>query len=579
MLGVFAVWAKEPRTTFSHDERRELAEFSALIMTDLTLQAAELSDPDLRSTPILKRDSIIHGTFRSRSPESSLVDMDTDADAESELIPLGLRYHRWSTTSKAPPLSIDVSSAQQASHSSNYTPPPSRESQDGILCQGGLGRVNSDLETDRLSPASSYEELTPMATWQGRRVSTPRPFSTSDLTSHYALPPNTPEQSQLDITRSEFNLDETLDQFPTVPDCDYFESPQDFSISSDIQHSDEFQSLTHRSAETTSTNAGISSRDTTIHHGVDESDDCPIYDNTTPIRNEYCREIMREGGPGLSDGVIELKTITSPQFDMPSPTVAEISRRSLHHNLPSTSPLSETKATADISMLSFLEQKPPQNRVSKAVSDRASRSRESSEAIKEAAITCSVYAQKLGYDMIYVAEVKPARPLMTDKEMLKPGGLIMKILTAHGLDRPLDLAPATHLEVLRDRGSRTWENTDEHYAEQDFQYGCLVRVQVENAPRQLRSSGIVMGVFRKPRPTAKDFDSVYELKRLLDFARVMKEILAKRSERIKIQRPKTEPEKTSDDSYPANEAIEVQLNDKTRVSKYSLDSRGNRFHI
>ncbi len=568
VLGVFAIWAKEPRVTFSPDERRELAEFSALVMTDLTLQAAKLSDLDLRSTPILQRDSIINGAFQPHRPESSLADVNTDANLESELVPSALRYHRLTTTSKASPLSINISSAQQASHSSNYTPPPSRESQDG------MNRVNSDLETECLSPASSYEELTPMATWQGRRVSTPRPFSTSDLTSHYALPPNTPEQSQMETTRPQLNFDETLDRFPTVPDYDYFEFSQDFSISSDIQHSDDFQSLSHRSAETLSTNTGIPTRDTTIETEFDQSGEYSIYDDPTPIIHDESREVIEEHGPGLEGGAVELKTINSPQFDPPSQTMAEMARPSLCLHLPSTSPSNETMAMADISMLSFLGQEPPQSRVSDAVSPSTSRFWESSEAIKEAAITCSVYAQKLGYDMIYVAEVKPARPLMTDEDLLKPGGLIMKILTAHGLDRPLDLAPATHLEVLRDRGSRSWENTDEHYAEQDFQYGCLVRVQAENAPRQSRSSGIVMGVFRKPHLAAKDFDSVYELKRLLDFARVLKKILAKRSQRRKTHRPKTVSPRSSNESYPANEAIEVQLDDEPRVSKYSLDSRG-----
>src|SRR5438046_1526448 len=126
-VGVFAVFGQNPRECFGHKQRRELAEFSSLIMNDLNLQIDLLSDPDLRSTPLLQRESVINGEYRPRSIEDP-----SEETTGLDLALSALRYHKDISPPK-PQTRLYLNSRKSKDvYSSPYehTPPSSGESDD-----------------------------------------------------------------------------------------------------------------------------------------------------------------------------------------------------------------------------------------------------------------------------------------------------------------------------------------------------------------------------------------------------------------------------------------------------------------
>jgi hypothetical protein len=229
---------------------------------------------------------------------------------------------------------------------------------------------------------------------------------------------------------------------------------------------------------------------------------------------------------------------------------------------------------------------PPFSRLTiSSISTMTGQSRESTDPMAEAAFACSFSAQSLGYDLIYVVEIKPSRPNMTSKELFAPGGVRKRILVAYGLDRPMELSTEMHIRVLRSKGYQAWENHRADYGNGEYQSGYLIPLHTESVPYRKRSSGLVFGAFRRPKLAQVD-DSVPEVpvedtQRLLDAAMALKNILLKQPNvRRRLKRSKTEP--TSPNRYLANEAVEVgkDLVDKTperypageaaEVGRYSL---------
>jgi hypothetical protein len=168
-VGVFAIWGNEPRSVFTPFNRRELADLSRMAMRNLDHEVERLSDPDLRSTPLLDRDSIINGDY--------------------------MPYHDSSLIT--PPLRL-TSRFSGPQSDQNLTPPSSAQSNHQIFFNnqiGGYGKNHKDLMVDltmSLSPA--FQEMITPDSYQFTLQSS-RPYSASDITSIHGQPPNTPSCS------------------------------------------------------------------------------------------------------------------------------------------------------------------------------------------------------------------------------------------------------------------------------------------------------------------------------------------------------------------------------------------------
>ena len=235
-VGVFAVFGGEPRSEFNASQRRELAEFAALSLTDLNLQADWLSDPELRSTPILERKSLINGLYRPNSFDASSRSADaysTDQEMSLQL----LRYHEQSPPSptRKSRVIINRQSSDRFSRSSFVetivsTPPSSDNSDDGLCVAPtrGFGKNYNNLLVDsrmqhRAIPQDFHQMMTPDSRGFSFDSPSPRPFSASDLTSLDLHPPNTPTHSEFNWDDEELRrrgLEATVENFMALSDID-----------------------------------------------------------------------------------------------------------------------------------------------------------------------------------------------------------------------------------------------------------------------------------------------------------------------------------------------------------------------
>lgn len=464
-VGVFAIFSREPRDAFTAAQRRELAGYSAMALSDLTQQAKWLAGTELRSdrsTPLLQRDSRINGDYRPPAANAQ-----THVEIDHALVPPGLRYHK----QKTPPTNATrVFLNQQLSPDSRFeqTPPSSSEGSEGDSFPGhprGFGKNHKDLsvKSDLSQYASSGDMITPDS--EDFCVPTPRPFSASDLTSLNPHPPNSPVLLGQD-TSFQANSDLTVESFMSLSDRDCAE------------------------------------------------EESPLIDLSTP-----------ESQPNEST-TVGAQSLAPPRF-----------------------------ANSSISTA------------------MASEPQKFKDPMAEAAFSCSFTAQNQGYDLIYVVDIKPTGPFMTDQELLAPGGLQKRIVVAYGLDRPMELATQMHINVLRSRGFQIWENRDATYDNGEFRTGYLLPLSTESGPRRQRSSGLIFGAFRRPKLVEVGpivHISSQEMQRLLESAHTLRDLVLKQPDtRRPPKRANTEP--TTQDRYPANEAIEVQ------VGRFSVANPGCSF--
>jgi hypothetical protein len=244
-------------------------------------------------------------------------------------------------------------------------------------------------------------------------------------------------------------------------------------------------------------------------------------------------------------------------------------------------------------------------------------SHESHDPMAEAAFACSFYAQTLGYDLIYVVEIKPTRRFMTDAELFGPNGLHQRILVAYGLSRPMVLSMELHIRVLRLNAYQTWENDRATCENREYEQGYVIPLLYESSPSKKRSGGLVMGAFRRSKPGSAEASDRFKvedehLQRLIDGGDELRDILFKRSGFPRSpKRSKTEPASAnghfndeasevgkhpSDEAllrYPAGEAAEVGQyrypnsqptsprryldNDPIKVSKHLLDETPDKY--
>jgi hypothetical protein len=562
-VGVFAVWAKEPRQLFSPDERRELAEFGALLMSDLNLQAEKLSERGPRETPILDRESLINGQYLSQSQDLSSMCTGGPTNFDSRLVPSALRYHR-STT---PPESSDLhfgTLSQNATCVLNPTPPPSREKENPTTAIDSQTKSFPQRHGNSSKPKahSSRHEMT--STVQGSRNSAQRPFSSSDLTSLHPHPPNTPDHSldaddddgdgddDEDELSQKLNLDLTLEQFPSVPEISDFEDSGEFSISSHMKQSNYLRvsSLPETGTLRKTDDIAGSAKDTNSEHNPFVSSSSSDYDASISALSESPRRSQFGRRMSFDNASVKERTLSSSFPPLASPP-RHRSRRSRNFR------------NSKVSI--------PRSENSRSSCGTISPLWELSEVAEEAALACSSFAQKMNYDLIYVADVRPLRPLMTDAELLKLGGLKLKILTAYGLNKPLELLPKTHLDTLRCKDTIEWKhpNPTQALAEGTFQWGCSVPIPLDDTvPLQFRDSGLVLGLLRRKEMTVD-----HESELLMEFSQTLKNIFWKNPSKKEAQRSMTDLASSATKSYLMNEETEVRRVRGQHTIKHSLDSQ------
>jgi len=538
VLGVFAVFGREPRTSFTPQQRRELADFSSLVTTDLKLQTNWVTDPDLRSIPLLDRDSAGNDNPRPRVVKPLVGDLDDD-DVQSQLVPPPLRYHRAENSPKRSRAYIHRQNENAFSTNGEQTPPSSAHAEEKFFGESkdfGNSLPQPSVKS-RSNESASFDSL-PTPDSHDFRVSTPRPFSSSDITSLNPHPPNTPNRSIKDGEESQGpQFDLTIEDFMSLVDSDCAEQYAEDAAVNDA----------------TAKNTLVGS--SRVEQPAAEARKIALFDN---FQAEYAFSTE-----GSEDHNVETartaEVLDAPPRDLaPSPSIVESS-------------------TALRPLNSRLDSPVLLNRLSTSTGVSSSSSSQNGETMPfKLAEACRITAQNLGYDIIYVVQIKPSHPLLTDQQLFAPGGLRKNLITAHGLTEAMNLSSETHVGVLRSRGPQSWKNNRERYEDGEFEGGCLIAIHSEGGPRRLRSSGIIMGAFYKPSGTGRtQGKTTAEIERLVEAGKVLKNMILKPQRLIHPKRTNTEP--TTPRLHSARQATEVDDD----IWKLSLDAariqRGGQF--
>lgn len=243
-------------------------------MCDLTRQAVHLMG-GIPSTGVQNRDSVADSDYQSDFSGMSLIDLDEELPGEfAKLATAALNFPK-SMAALKDPISGSLSPESLESENSSTTARPAEDIQaDRMYSNDDIGYENDGKYGFDFDDQHDEEYHRPFASRQRApewtsdyysRPLSPRPFSTSDLTSHFDNPPNSREHSAVysedfDVRNrsDQFNLedlddlndlDATLHQFPHVPDYPYFETPPDFSMCSDIPHSNQTEGHQQRHSE------------------------------------------------------------------------------------------------------------------------------------------------------------------------------------------------------------------------------------------------------------------------------------------------------------------------------------------
>ncbi|PVH87474.1 hypothetical protein DL98DRAFT_249637 [Cadophora sp. DSE1049] len=562
VLGVLAIFAAKPRISFTPVQRRELAEFTSLVMKDLKLQVDALANHHQRSTPILDPDSLINGPYQAQSIKSVVAK--TPKAIQSRLF-------------------LNRTSQEALLQHLEQTPPSSAESSSGYFETPTSLKNQHESVSDQFGMSASQSFQESLASYPtGFRVSSPRPFSSSDLTSLHPHPPNTPVHSvrEADLsTQPKFDLD--WNDFKDLTDEDCAEPiRQSASVATRTvrrMKSGRFTGTPNMKPRFSHLESIASLADYEQESGMNDSDKSDNHSDQKNLVYGSSNFLARE--QSQKSGTLAYRYSQKKAADMSSSKLLNASLGRVASNTVSSrndrrkidsSPLIDLSTPDSEDTLkpqtekSIDIYKSPSLRLKRMPSTSTAYTVESAynlsdESLEEAAYACSFQAQTLGFDLIYAVEIKPAKQFMSEQELLGPNGLHKRILVAYGLTKPLDLASDMHIRVLRSRGGEHWINdfADTRYGEADYQTGLLIPVLSEGGPKRLRSWGIVMGAFRKPRRVASDdFQSpAADMERLVQFGEQLRDIFQKKDR--KQHRSNTEAPFSN--AYPANEAREAEL--------------------
>ncbi|CZS88788.1 uncharacterized protein RCO7_04505 [Rhynchosporium graminicola] len=554
VLGVFAIFSAKPRASFTHVERRKLAEFTDLVMQDLKAQLETLRNR-VRTTPLLDRDTFDYVPKRPKSIQSVTGSSGIDPD----LVPPALTYHKIKTPKPQQPRSFSSrASRDPLLNPSEQTPPSSAESNNGYFDNlSNLRTPDNHCSGEFLMTQEKSFNNSMVFYPSGLAMSTHRPFSDSDLTSLYPHPPNTPvgEKSERELS--------TNPKF--VFDWSDFDKPTDEHCAESIEDSGSDTAAAIRRtnprdlAGSTIMQPGVTPVEGCVPH-IGSQRGCGTDGTEHGSGGTYQRNAGFGGDKFLIRSNSFTRNVTKPTdgghfLDAPRGQVssqATPTRNGLRTDtqdplIDSTTSSEKHHATCQVDERNMVPFHQPSFSIGPSVTSGWSMD---SEDLREAATACALYFRDLGYDLIYAVEIKPKTQFMSDEEILKAGGLQKRILVSHGLDHAKDLSSATHLRALRSRGGEYWYNPAG--AEGGYQSGRLISIHSDDGgPITKRSSGIVLGAIRMSgRATNGEMlSSAAELERLTNFGRMLKNILrpSERAQtRSNIERP-----------YPTNEAEDL----------------------
>ncbi|KAI9746143.1 MAG: hypothetical protein M1818_000824 [Claussenomyces sp. TS43310] len=197
VIGVFAIFGPDVRNKFTSVQRHALFEFGMMAARDLTTAATETIDDRQRETPILQREDLINGTTAiGKSPR---ITSHKHAQSVNPGLSLSsLTYNKQRTAALA------RQSLDAVSDLSEPTPPDSDDSDSDFNCP----EQRSNKTVRNLLLHTGNVDQFGEAFFTPKSLAfvpvSPRPFSSSDLTSVEDMPrcctPETPSNIPVDLT-------------------------------------------------------------------------------------------------------------------------------------------------------------------------------------------------------------------------------------------------------------------------------------------------------------------------------------------------------------------------------------------
>jgi len=257
-IGVLSVFDEQPRPGFTAQQRHGLAEASHLIMEDLRIQAKKLTDPDLRSTPLLQRDSVINADYKPRNVESPVMGYRED-DMNHKQSRSGLRCRRVIDAPKRRSRMYLTSRSQTLlTQRPEPTPPSSADADNRFFFGKDAGFDKSSRKL--IGPSQINDAIPTHQESEYFRNPTSRPFSSSDITSLFHHPPNSPVDTPEAGLSSKLDVNLITDRFLTIDDVDVSEDILAYEPENVVsQPSSPFHQSTYKGKQPSSTPSSITS--------------------------------------------------------------------------------------------------------------------------------------------------------------------------------------------------------------------------------------------------------------------------------------------------------------------------------
>lgn len=461
VLGVFAIFSSRPRTSFKHSERRALAEISSEFISDLDSQAERLT---YRTTPLLDRESVYEPPHSS-SKRKSTVSVD---EADSEMVPLALRCRKSKTQLCMAGAYVDTSQGPI-----EHTPPSSAD--------------ESSCRPQEEALSSRANHLPPQA------VSS-RTFSSSDLTSLYPHPPNTPDdylgpedystEPQLDLTDDDFVKPKNGIFTERFQSAQFGTSP--FSPSHTAQDKGKGKAVDLSNHSSTRSQLPMSRVDSRLSKARLRAQQTGF----GTVSGAY-------NGEGSSAGFVADYGGTAAQYSSPQmPDQSSSNSSSPLIDLSSPSDEVETFWQRHQESVGQFVESPSTTARFAAQPASSQRPYEKKEVLEEAERACVAFAQAHGYDLLYVVEVSPSRSNMTEQELFASKGLKRIFRAGFGDCHGSEFGSDVWLAGLRSKMFHAYSCTRAAGEGGGFQSGNFIPLASEGGPRENRTSGIVMVALR-----------------------------------------------------------------------------------
>jgi hypothetical protein len=453
-----------------------------------------------RSTPILQRESVINGDYHPVPSEASTPSPPTESPFE-----VGLSFpqaraprDRYSATLHQLQRSRDLDNWVRQSRE-NLPTPPRTATEKGDNPSQALGEASNHVFSNNVddSPSNAGVSIFPflqdmlIPDGEGYGYRTSRPFSSSDITSLNIQPTNTPCNSLI-----------------------FTESPQ----SQGEREAEEKKSRVNTGFQLNG------SQDITLEEFLGLSD-------------EDCSEEQDVGFAGDDTS----SDHGSLLIDMSTPKpLYQFSHEAKSQKSVDTTPPKDTSNTIETYGKAF---------------GRFSNNGRVIDPQTTAAYACAFIAKKLDYELIYAVELSPKMPNMQYRQLVASGGMAKRIVAAHGLTEPIDLCTTFHLNALRSRVGVSYKFDSIPGVNNDYETGYLIPIHTEQRALAERSSGIVIGAFRKRKTDYIERQD--EGAALREMVTCLQDYFLKGAD---ADDHKSKTEDAEPKPFPANEAVDI--NDK-----------------